>query len=192
MALEFDSAAHIYRLDGRVVPSVTQVLSPLENFERVPWDVLEAARVFGQHVHEAMALLVRDELDWGSLDPSLVPYILGGKRFLDESGITVIASEQRVSCKKLRVAGTLDLVGHWRNTEVLVDFKATAAMPRSVGAQTAAYDRLYTSQYGGKPRKRYGVQLKLNDYRVTPLTESTDWHTFVSCLNIWNYKNAAA
>jgi hypothetical protein len=147
--LVFDQASHTYTLDGVKLPSVTEVLRPLENFDGVPRDALEHARLRGQHVHEAMALLVREDLDWLSLDPELVPYLEGGKRFLEESGITVIASEFRVACKRLRVAGTLDLLGVLRNSECVLDFKAAAAVPLTVGPQCAAYEHLYRSMFGG-------------------------------------------
>jgi hypothetical protein len=192
--LEFDAAAHVYTLNGERVPSVTEILSPLEDLSSIPANVLERARIRGQHVHQAMALLVRDELDWHSLDADLVPYIIGGRRFLEESGITVIASEMPVACPKLRVAGTLDLFGHWRDSDALLDFKATASMPASVGPQTAGYETLYRSQFGGRQRKRFCVQLKPNDYRIYPLTDSADYSIFTSALNIfhWRNKHAAA
>ncbi|MEX2282255.1 MAG: hypothetical protein WEE89_07210, partial [Gemmatimonadota bacterium] len=192
MPLDFDNAAHAYTLNGVRVPSVTEVLSPLEDFSRIPHDVLEAARVFGQHVHVAMALLVRDELDWAALDPSLVPYIVGGKRFLEESGITVVASEQRVCSKKLQVAGTFDLFGVWRDAECLIDFKATAAIPKSVGPQSAGYDLLRRETFGGKKAKRYCVQLRDNDYRFVPLTDPRDYAIFISCLNVFKWRNSNA
>jgi hypothetical protein len=155
--------------------------------------VLEHARVRGQHVHEAMALLVREELDWSSLDPELIPYIEGGKRFLDESGITVIASEMRVACANIGCAGTLDLCGYWRNSEAIIDWKATATMPPTVGPQTAGYDRLYQSMFGGRSRRRYCVQLKPRAYKVYPLPDPADWSIFQSALNIhhWRQRHAA-
>jgi hypothetical protein len=193
MQLLFDKSTHSYTLNGRAVPSVTQVLEPLEMFDGIPAHVLEAARERGQFVHEAMALLARDALDWSSLDLDIVPYVEGGKRFLEESGAIVIASEMRVACARIRCAGTFDLLAHLRDTECLIEFKATAALPRTVGPQTAAYDRLYQSMRGGRPRKRYCVQLKPGDYKVHPLTDPADWSVFQSCLNIhhWRNKNAA-
>lgn len=194
MRIDFDKDSHTYTVGGVQLPSVTQVLDTLIDFRFVDRDVLEAARVFGNHVHDAMALLVREELDWQTLDPALVPYILGGKRFLEESGITVIASEMRVACKRMRCAGTLDLAGVLRNSECVLDFKATAAIPATVGPQTAAYERLYNSMFGGPKRKRYCVQLRENDYRVVPLTDPADISIFQSALNLhhWKQKHANA
>lgn len=193
MRLEFDNSAHAYTINGNRVPSVTQVLQSLEMLDGIPHSVLERARIRGQHVHKAMALLVRGVLDWHSLDAELVPYIEGGKRFLDESGITVIASELPVGCARNRCAGTLDLLGEWRDSAALIDFKATATVPPTVGPQTAAYDRLYHGMFGGgRLRKRYCVQLMPNDYRVHPLTDPADWSVFQSALNIWHWRNKHA
>lgn len=192
MRVDFDPATHAYTLGGKRLPSVTQVLQPLEMLDGIPFHILDAARERGQFVHEAMALLVRDELDWATLDASLVPYIEGGKRFLDESGITVIASEMRMACARLRCAGTLDLFGYWRDAETIIDFKATATVPRTVGPQTAAYDRLYQANFAGRSRKRYCVQLKAGDYKVHPLTDPADWSIFQSALNIHHWRNQHA
>lgn len=186
--IEFDKSLHVYTLNGSLVPSVTQVLQPLDMLDGIPFHILERARIRGQHVHEAMALLVRDQLDWASLDAELVPYIEGGKRFLDESGVVAVASEQPVACPRLRCAGTPDLLAYWRDAEGLFEFKATAAIPKTVGPQTAAYDRLA----GGKARKRYCVHLKPGDYRIVPLTDPADWSIFQSALNIWHWRNRNA
>ena len=191
MRIDFDEVAHAYALDGEPVPSVSQALRLLEDFEAIPPATLERARRRGQYVHEAVALLVREALDWESLDSELVPYLVGAQRFLAETDLTVIASEVRVASRKLRVAGTADLLSHWRKSEALFDFKATAAVPRSVGPQLAAYDALYRETFGGRARRRYCVQLKPNDYRVVPLTDPADMSIFVSCLNVWRYKHAS-
>ena len=191
MKLDFNAEAHEYRLDGQLVPSVTQVLAVLEDFEGVPWHLLEAARKFGQHVHEACALMVRGELDWASLDPALVPYVEAAQRFIDESGFVVRACELQVAHPSLRYAGTLDLLGEWREL-CLIDFKS-GVFPRSVGPQTAGYAAAYQEQTGVRVERRYCVQLNPalpNGYKTHPLINTADSHIWLSCLNIWKYKNA--
>lgn len=184
VTIEFDEVAHAYSVNGQRYPSVTQVLALLEDFGGIDAATLAYARLRGQHVHAAMALLVRGELDWQSLDSELTAYINGGHRFLLEAGVTVIASECRVADTRLRLAGTLDLVGHWRDTECIFDFKGTCAtVPPSVGPQTAAYERLYQSRYGGASRRRFCVQLSPGNYRVTELKDKNDWSIFQSALN---------
>lgn len=192
--LQFDAASHTYSLNGTRLVSVTQVLDRYMDFEGVPLAALEGARVRGQLVHEAANLLVRGELDWTSLDPQLEPYIRGAQRFLDESGIVVISSEERVYSETLGVAGTLDIIGEMRRRRWLIDWKATAAFPVTVGPQTAGYDRLRRDQKGGHEHRRACVLLKPNDYKLYVLEDRRDLNTFISAVNcyhyFWSKKNA--
>jgi hypothetical protein len=192
--IEFEPQTHTYQIDGRTVPSVTQVLEQIQTLEHIPPATLERARIRGQHVHEAMALLVRNDLDWDSLDEELVPYVEAGQRFLNESGIVVLGSELRVGCPVARCAGTIDLYGVLRKDEVIVDFKATADVPEPVGPQTAGYDYLYEKSYGGgkrtRKRKRLCVRLRPDGkYKVDRLGDSDDYNVFFSCLNLWHWRN---
>lgn len=191
-ALAFDQESHTYRLDGQPVPGVTSVLQLLNDFEGVPFHLLEAARKFGSHVHEACALMVRSQLNWTSLDPDLYPYVDAARRFIVESGVVVLASELRVAHAGLKYAGTLDLVARWKGLNAVVDFKS-GQFPRSVGPQTAAYAGAYSEQTGIRVPRRYCVQLNPdlpNGYKVHALTNSADWSIFVSCLNVHRWKNA--
>jgi hypothetical protein len=191
-ALTFDEATHSYTLDGNRVPSVTQVLNVLEDWEGVPPDRLEAARLFGQRVHEACALLVRGVLDWDSLNAALVPYVEGARNFLRMSGAVVIASELRLGNSRHRYAGTLDLMVEWRG-QCLADFKS-GVVPRTVGPQTAAYSESYREHYQQRPKRRYCIQLNPeapHGYRVHELKNPSDFSLFLSCLNVWRAKHAS-
>lgn len=79
--LEFDSSSHTYRVGGVVVPSVTQILSPLVDFSMVTPDVLAAKAAIGTAVHLACELYDMDDLIEYDLDPVLVPYFEGWKKF---------------------------------------------------------------------------------------------------------------
>jgi hypothetical protein len=192
MQFAFDSATHTYRVGGVIFPSVTEVLGPAETFagvfDRVPEHALAFARDRGHYIHEAMALLVRGELDWDSLDPDWAPYIRTGERFLADSGIVVTGSEVPVYSERLRAAGTIDLLGLWRERESLLDFKAAATVPLTVGPQTAGYTLLYRDLYGGGKRvHRYCVHLSATAYRVIPLEDSRDEAIFLSALNLYHW-----
>lgn len=191
MQLEFEKASHVYRLDGRVVPSVTQILQPLNDFSMVNPGVLEAAREFGNHVHQACHLDDMEMLDWSELDPALVPYVTAWRAFLTDSGAVVIASEQPLAHSTLGYAGTPDRVLSWKKSIVIPDLKATALVPRSVGPQTAGYAAAYKSQHGGREPERLCVQLRANGtYSSHRRREPTDWSVFLSCLNVWRFINA--
>ena len=182
--LAFDTDAHEYRVDGRRVPSVTQVLEVLEDFSSIPAAALEAARDFGSNFHIAANLEVRGELDHAELDDQLRPYVAGLRRFLDESGAVVLCAEQPVYCAKHRYAGTLDAVVEWHGRRCLIDWKS-GVLPRTVGPQTVAYAVAL-----GEPRiKRYCIQITPDDYAVHPLRDPADWSLFVSCLNVYRFRN---
>ncbi len=191
MQLEFESAGHTYTLDGQLVPSVSEVLRPIVDYSMVPPDVLAAAAEFGANVHLATHLFDLGELDWSTLDPLLVPYVETWKKFLDESGAIVIASEQPIAHKKLGYAGTPDRVLMWRDQHVVPDLKSTAVVPRSVGPQTSAYAKAWQSTRGGREPGRCCVHLQPPKYRVHRRRESTDWSVFLSCLNIWKFNHAS-
>lgn len=184
----------MYTLNGRRVPSVTQVLAPMNDYSMVPPDILEAARIFGQHVHEAVDLFNRDELDISSLDLPLVPFVSAWSKFLDESGAVVIASEQAVAHEQLGYAGTPDLVLVWgtRRRLVVPDIKATAVIPPTVGLQTSAYAKAYAAMHGALEPERYCIQLREDgSYRADKRTDPSDWSYFVSALNchLWKEKH---
>jgi hypothetical protein len=190
--LTFDAKLHRYYLKDKRVPSVSEVLEPLLELDGIPRDVLEAARITGQHVHHAVHLMVNKQLEWGTLDPALVNYVAAARLFLAENDVKVLASEYRMADEGLRVAGTLDLLGIIKRYTAVFDWKVTATMPRTAGPQTAAYDHLYRKNLGGRPMRRYAVQL-FDDgtYELFPQEDPRDMTWFTSCLNIWHWRNSA-
>jgi hypothetical protein len=183
-ALTFDAATHVYRYGGRVVPSVTQILGMLNDFSSVPPEKLARAANFGRHVHAAIDLDNRGELDEESLDPRLLLYLKQWRRFLDETGFIVTGSESLVYNRRLKYAGTLDVSGTWRDASWVVDVK-TGAVPKSVGPQLAAYQHALDPA----PKKRLCVALTGDNYKLIPCEDPSDFSIFQSALNIWRFKN---
>lgn len=183
--LTFEPEGHVYRFGGRVVPSVTQVLEPLQMLQGVPWALLESAREFGTHVHLACHLWNKGELDQDALDPALAPYLAGWISFLKETGFVIYHSEHRVYHRTLRYAGTADAFGTWNESAWVIDIKS-GIVPGTVGAQLAAY-----SQASNYPRaKRLCVQLSADGlYRLHPQKDPSDFALFTSALNVWKYLN---
>ena len=184
--LQFDEAAHAYTVGGVRWPSVTQVLDPINELDGIPRHVLDAAAAFGTNVHAACHLHNQGTLDEAALDPALAPYVEAWRRFLSDTGAIVIASEVRVAHPTLRYAGTLDTIAKIGGVRELVDIKSTAQIPRTVGPQTAAYAEART-----EPRlRRRVVQLRGDgSYVARRLDNRADFNTFVSCLNIWRFRN---
>lgn len=185
--LQFDAGTHTYTLGGKVLPSVTQVLSILDQYEGVPAVVLERAREFGQHVHLAVELDIRRQLDEAALDPALRPYLAAWRKFHAECGFKVHRSEWQLMDRKLGYAGTLDLYGELNKRSAVIDIKS-GIVPMTVGPQTAAYANALKAPEIRRPF-RYCLQLMPDDYRLHKLTDPADWSVFVSCLNVWKWRN---
>lgn len=179
-----DEATHTYRVAGEIWPAVSRIIKPLECWDGIPPDVLEAAAAFGRNVHAACHLHNIGQL--GELSPALVPYVDAWKQFLADMDVTVIGSEVRVAHATLRYCGTLDVHALIRDREELIDLKSTVVMPRAVGPQTAGYANAM-----GKPRiRRRAVQLRDDGtYRSKILKDPTDWSIFLSCRNLYNWRN---
>ncbi len=193
MQIEFDAPTHTYKLDGRRVPSVTQVLEPATDWSFVPAWQLEAARALGQDVHLAINLMVQQRLDWESVDPAVLPYVNGARRFLKESGATVLASELLLGSERLQVCGTLDLLLEWKGWEYYADWKVCDTIPKTVGAQLSGYEILYADMYRAGRRnyraRRVSIRLKPNGYTVDRMKpDNGDEAMFTSHANTWKLR----
>ena len=193
MSLHFDPVAHRYTFNGEVVPSVTQILQPLMDFSMVPADVLKAKQELGTAAHLACELYDLDDLLEDSLDPAIVPYLEGWKKFRLETGFVPSMTEQRVYHPKLGYAGTFDSYGILNGKTVLLDRKTSSFVSEAVaGPQTAAYEQalLESPDYTGpKKMQRGAVQLKPDGtYKYHPYKGGSDWSVFVSLLTLHNWR----
>lgn len=120
----FDEATHTYRVDGRRILSVTQVLdiagmSP--DFSHLdPWYMER-----GRAIHSAMALELLGELDDDTLDPRIVRFVEAGRRWLELVEAVPQAVEFRGAHRVLEYAGTLDLFCQSKLGPLLIDWKST-------------------------------------------------------------------
>jgi hypothetical protein len=182
--LTLDIATHVYSIGTRIFPSVTQALSVIESYDHVPFEILERARIFGRHVHQAVDLFNCDDLDEDSLDPPIERRLRQYKRFLRDTKFEVTHSEQMVCSGSLGYAGTLDIRGRLGGIPTLIDCKS-GAVPRSVGPQTAAYREACT---GEKPRRRIALQLRDDDYKIYECRDPSDFSNFLSALNVYRFQ----
>lgn len=73
--VDFDEQTHTYRLDGVVIPSVTQVLASMSDFSWVNPAVLARKADIGRKVHKVCEWWDKDELDEETLHPLLAGYL---------------------------------------------------------------------------------------------------------------------
>jgi len=105
----FDKEQHIYKSNGIVIPSVTQILLA-EHFIDDTW-FTEWAMNKGSHVHKAIHYDILDCLDEETLDDEIRPYLAAFRKFMKESGFKVERSEVPGINTTYGYAGTPDLVG---------------------------------------------------------------------------------
>lgn len=188
--LLFDEVAHAYSLNGKTLPSVTQLLKLVTAgmFDNIPEDVLEHKRQIGVAVHKACELLDQDDLDEESLSPVLVGYVDAYKRFKTETNFEVILNERKIIHKSLNYAGTLDRMGILNKKKVIVDLKTSAVLSDWVGLQLAGYGMALTS-HTNEQYKRCALQLKPDGtYRFKEYSDSLDLPTFQSIVTVYNWQ----
>lgn len=187
--IEFEPSGHVYTLNGRRLPSVTQIMEPMSLmlYKDVPPDVMMAAADRGTRAHEQVSNLVR----YGILemDGDTEPYLNAYRKFAEDYAPKWIESEYRTFHRTLMYAGTLDLTGYVEpddDTGVdVVDIKTTREFhPMMLKTQLAGYTEALKS-HGIKIRSRYGLQL-LRDgtYRFERVEDG--YKLFLHCLAIFN------
>lgn len=182
----FHAEDHRYTLDGRVLPSVTQIIAPLVNFSMVPADALEYARDRGTAVHKACELHDLDDLDEDALDESLRPYLAGWKQFLRDNNPKFGTIEEPMHHAILGYAGTPDRTGIIGDRGFVLDIKSSAQLSPAVGVQLSGYDLMAGPHTGVMADDLLAVRLcKDGTYRMKYFAK--DHATFISCLTIFNF-----
>lgn len=107
----FDKENHEYWLGDLRLPSVTEIISPLAEYHKIPKSLLEYKQDLGGKFHDAIELYLYDNLDEGSLDEALIKPMQGFKKWWRGTilGLTYDV-EIPVYNKRLKYAGTPDLV----------------------------------------------------------------------------------
>lgn len=189
--LHFEPWGHQYTVDGRFVPSVTQVLSAagLIDLDGIPADILRRAGERGTRVHQAAALLLRGQLDWASVDPEIGGYVLALDSVIRHTGLRpeIAEVEKPIYCKEFDFCGTPDAIA-WYSfprrfgppLEVKVVFDWKTGIMSAVRYQLAAY------AHALGVRHRAAVKLNRDGtYRMEwfqPETQRHDLETFVRAL----------
>lgn len=188
MLIAFDEKTHTYTADGVVIPSVTQIMTPLSQayYKGISESTLNNAAERGTIVHNA----IENYLKYG-YDDCPAEYHGYFEAFLawrDYFPHTYIASECRLYNDLLRYAGTADMIIRGANLDLcIVDFKTTAELNLDlVQVQLEAYAHAYR---GEKVEWRQVVHLKPDGkYKHIYWKEDTKaYKVFTSCLAIYNY-----
>lgn len=209
--LTFDPDTHIYKMDYRVVPSVTQIIGEwieapyyyINTFTGavVKKEVFEGGGDHGIAVHKGCWLILKhghDGLDWELLDPSLIHQLQQFEGWMEDFFPEIVFTEEAMYSEKFGYAGTPDIIAEMRAKRVVSAKRIPAVIDIKTGAfdmagpQIAGYEQLYkeTFKYRGTVL-RYVLHLpKTGPYKFIPLTDKRDWDFFRSRLFQYNYLNS--
>lgn len=207
--ISFDRLQHRYEKFGQQVLSVSGVLPYLamneflaNNPERI-----EKAGVRGSGVArfiESVEAFSDEILDgtiprWPLPEDPLASWAQSYVEFKQETGFKALYSPAGDICSELFVyhdaldyAGCLDLVGYAPNTAYnlkgpgLIEVKATAVLPKTIGPQSAAYFEAFNrnAKLYDMPKLKWRASLHLTakGYKFEPLTNPLDFPRFCSRL----------
>ena len=190
MELTFDEAAHRYTVDGRQVPSVTELVAPLGDLAETEDLFFEQALELAAERGTALHAYLAHRLTGGTPEDFELPDSYEGYReavelFLSEHTIHPQLIETPLGCSYF--AGTPDLVADFDGVPTILDWKFVATMAKSrVGGQLNGY--LYLCDENDiHPEALAAVQfLPDGTYRLYP-TEA-DETAFLHCLQIYRIK----
>jgi hypothetical protein len=169
MSLSFDEATHKYALRGLAIPGMTEVLQAngIIDYSRVSQSVIEYAQNRGRAVHKATELFDKGTLDWATVDPAIVGYVLAWDKFCEEYNVEHVQIEYKVYSELLRCAGIIDRLSFVRQKFTLLDIKS-GDYKDSGALQTAGYD-LMAQERGKTTEQRMIVKLNSDGtYHLAP------------------------
>lgn len=195
MTLEFDETTHTYWVDGRPVPSITQIVAPLGKDYDEPDDdhleiTIEAAAERGTALHAYIAhRLNGGEAESFELPDDYAGYADAADLFLSEHNIEPLLIETPLCCGEF--AGTPDLVAELDGETAIIDYKFVSALAKSkVGAQLGGYLELCVEN-GIEPQKLAAVQfLRDGKYRFYRAQKNAAESAFRACLELYRIKTA--
>ena len=144
----FDESRHLYRnTKGAIVPSSTQVYSILGmvDFSMISPKVMEWKQAFGIAFHRSVELLVKDELDWDTVDDALIPIVTGVEMRLKSMSFELISCESRgvYNISGMEFGATSDLTGtimhHGSRRNAVIDLKSGVKFSKTWEWQLGSY-----------------------------------------------------
>lgn len=190
--LSFDPKSHTYRLNGAVIPSVTQIMKPLSNakYGAIDEATLSAKAAKGTAVHEAIEF----HIAYGAIDcpDELMGYFNAYLSWREDYAPEIIASEQATYHPALLYAGTMDMLAVIGGKTVLIDVKTTVKINDMLTTvQLEAYERA-AEQHEIKVDEKAVLQLMPDGryrFKLYRAHDPAAWQTFAALLTIQAHIN---
>ena len=191
--LTFESDSHTYRFAGEEIPSVTQLLKCLRNFDWVTPEQLAAAGERGTDVDAACTLDDMNDLVEDSVSPQIMPFLEGWRKFKRDCKPEIVEIQLPLYHPVFRYAGTLDRVLILNGALTLLDIK-TGVQSKVTGLQLAGYKLAWDVMRPGTPIQR-AVALHLTkrgDYKIVHYDDISCQRTFIALVTLhqWSKENS--
>lgn len=187
----YDDKEHIYRLNDKIIPSCTQILSEEGISDYTFCD--DSDKNFGKAGHKVTELWDKCTLDIDTVAESLYPYLLGYQKFLADFKVSVLQEwiEKPNYSLKWEYGVTADRVAIVNGKLSVYEIKFSSSLARSVAIQTVAQKVAIEEQSKLKIQQRIGLQLLPNDYKVEFYNNPIDERIWLSAalLNKWKRGN---
>jgi len=189
--LTFDETSHIYRLDGDVIPSVSEIMTPLSTakYKGISDRTLNNAANKGSAVHDAIEFWIK----YGVVDieKEHAGYFNAFLRWWEKEKPVVIGSENRVYHPILQYGGTVDLYCLTGQSEpTLVDYKCTYQLSEmTCRVQLEAYSQALAS-HDLPVMKKNILHLKKDEtyeYRPFLAKDPVAWRVFGNLKGVYDY-----
>lgn len=192
MGLVFNEDNHTYELDGRLLPSVTQIVAPLGEDYDEPNDYLETVFDLAADRGSALHAYIEWKLHGGTRDEFEMPSIYDG--YAD--AVDLFFSDHELDPYLIETpltdgesAGTVDYLGEFDGKTALLDWKFVSVLAKSkVGAQLGGYNR-FCECTGIFPDVLAAVQFLSNGkYRIYIADPVFGEEAFKLCMELWRTK----
>lgn len=181
----FDKESHSYWIDDEQIPSLSEIIRPLENYDSVPPAILARKAESGTNVHETIRLYLDGNLDYDNLDEgNKIAIDLFNKFRLDEGvPYKVLEWEKPTYNEKLLYGTTPDLVCD----EAIIEIKTRPMKLFRDSVQLVGQGHCFPDF----PVKSYYVlyiDIKKNKYEFKKCEHPMAWSTFRKLLDRYNHE----
>ena len=166
---EFNEQTHTYKLNDKILPSVTQIINEVlfyNKYSSVSEDTLELAKKKGSLIHKE----IEDYIKTGSIGftTELESFI----NIVNDKKLEHMKSEVKVHNEE--IAGTIDIVCKIGDKNVIIDTKTTSEFDKEyVSWQLSIYAYIIETYYNIPVNELYGMWLRDDKSKFVKVEKKT-------------------
>lgn len=185
----FDEPGHVYKLNGVVLPSITQAIGEA-GFVNTEF-YTDEGRDRGTFVHDACWFYDENDFDWHNVDERLHGYVKAYIKFRKEADFEPDIIEKKYYDELFWFAGRPDRAGRLgKEPKAIVEIKT--GKPGAFAAIQTAAQKILIEKHNPGYYKRFALELMSDGkYDLTPHLDPKDRNVFLASLTIshWRRKN---